>query len=214
MLSDTRKAVLEHETCLDDRTVTLDDVLKQFEALAPHKWNDRTWEAFVLNYLWRVCCDGVHKAGRSTRLRVTHKPSLRHRDVLIEAGSEDTDLPVHDTLIRFCAVFLDQEFADWHLPHRELGFSKAFLQQHSESLAPTRWFRSIRRECRRLLDADGQPLDSIDESLKLLGVTEDEQEAFLTQSLLALRGWAGMVWQMESNAEWASHPAPSGTLIE
>ena len=48
----------------------------------------------------------------------------------------------------------------------------------------------------------------------MLGVEEDERELFISQTLLALRGWAGMVWQMESNAEWAPHPAPEGSLIE
>ena len=139
---------------------------------------------------------------------------LRHRDVLLESGAEDADLPVHETLIRFCSAFLDQGFADWNLPDREFGFFRSFLQQHGEGIAPTRWFRTVRRECRRLLDAEIQPIESIEESLNLLGVAEAEQEAFISQSLLALRGWAGMVWQMETNAEWAPHPAPAGSLIE
>ena len=35
------------------------------------------------------------------------------------------------------------------------------------------------------------PLESIQESLSLLGVAEEESEEFLKQTLLALRGWAG-----------------------
>jgi uncharacterized protein YbcC (UPF0753/DUF2309 family) len=58
------------------------------------------------------------------------------------------------------------------------------------------------------------PWESIEESLCLLGVADAEQEEFIFQSLLALRGWAGMLWQMESNAEWTVHPAPRGTLVE
>lgn len=146
MVSDTRKAVLEREK---DRAANdvLDEMLNQFETPVAHTWGDRTWEAFVLNYLWRVCCDRVRKAGGSPELRDTHEPLLRHRDVLLEAGGEDADLPVHETLIRFCAAFLDQGFAYWTLPHRERGFFQAFLRQHGEGMAPTRWFRSIRREC-------------------------------------------------------------------
>ena len=53
----------------------------------------------------------------------------------------------------------------------------------------------------------------IDESLQRLGVPAAETEEYLTRTLLALRGWAGMIWQMETNAEWAVHPAPRGSLI-
>ncbi len=33
-------------------------------------------------------------------------------------------------------------------------------------------------------------------------------------TLQALPGWAGMIWQMETNAEWTLFPAPAGTLTE
>ena len=41
-----------------------------------------------------------------------------------------------------------------------------------------------------------------------------DREEYLTQTLLALPGWAGMIWQLETNAEWAVHPAPAGSLVE
>lgn len=215
MLSDTRKAVLQREANQNGKCDTLDEVLEQFEAKAPETWNAQRWEAFVLNYLWRVCREGVCNAIGSDDARPTRGDSvLRHRDLLIEAGGEDADLLVHASLIRFCSAFLDQGFADWNLPDRETGLFTAFLRQHSSGVAPTRWCRDVRRECQRLLDNKTGPLESIDESLTLLGVSESEREEFVTQSLLALRGWAGMVWQMESNAEWAPRPAPSGSLIE
>src|ERR1041384_2064888 len=49
--------------------------------------------------------------------------------------------------------------------------------------------------------------------LEQLGVAPAQREEYLTQTLLAMRGWAGMLWQMETNAEWAVHPAPRGGLI-
>lgn len=215
LLSDTRKAVLQRETHQNGKCDTLDDVLEQFEAKAPETWNDQRWEAFVLNYLWRVCRDRVRNAiGPDAAQPTRFETVLRHRDLLIEAGGEDADLLVHAALIRFCSAFLDQGFADWKLPDRESGLFAAFLRQHASGVAPTRWFRGVRRECQRLLDNKTGPLESIDESLALLGVSESEREEFITQSLLALRGWAGMVWQMESNAEWAPQPAPAGSLIE
>lgn len=212
------------------RSDVLGEALNLFDGGSPDSWNDRKWEAFVLNYLWRTCCEGVRKAATESG-RASDESSRddscdfshgdreevdckRHRDLLLEAGGDDADLPVHAALIRFCSAFLDQGFADWHLPGRETGLFASFLRQHAGGLAPTRWFREVRRECRRLLERKIEAIESIDESLTLLGVSQSEHEEFITQSLLALRGWAGMVWQMESNAEWAPHPAPPGSLID
>jgi uncharacterized protein YbcC (UPF0753/DUF2309 family) len=54
----------------------------------------------------------------------------------------------------------------------------------------------------------------IQDALDQFGIEDAEMEDFITQTLLALRGWAGMLWQMESNAEWTVHPAPAGSLEE
>lgn len=217
MLSDTRAWVLgrsKSEAVAPGDT--LSETLEQFEAHDPSSWSDRTWEAFVLNYLWRVCCDGVRSLGSSTDAEHKSDTTMRrHRDVLLKACGEDADLPVHDALIRFCSAFLDQGFADWNLPNRDRGLFQAFLELYATPMAaPTRWFAALRRESKRLLESQVSPLDSIDESLRLLGVDAAERSPFITRSLLALRGWAGMVWQMESNAEWAPHPAPAGSLVE
>ena len=181
-------------------------------------WSDRTWEAFVLNFLWRVCDQGVRLVEGDAALGAKgHFPlrHRRHRDLLLEASGEDTDLPVHEVLTRCCAAFLDQGFADWPLPDRELGLYQSFLHLYTIQWAsPTRWHRDLHREALRVKNAAIDPLESIEESLRLLGVGDDERGEFIVQTMLALRGWAGMIWQMESNAEWAPHPAPPGSLIE
>lgn len=194
----------------------LNDVFEPFDRRTVASWNDRTWEAFCLNFLWRVCRKGVQlvcegdepSQRRPYRLR-------RHRDLLLEATGEDADIPVHEVLIRFCSAFLDQGFADWELPDRDAGFYRSFLSLYqAKNAAPTRWLRELQQEVRRLHAAGTGALESIDESLQRLGVEWDEREEILTQTLLALRGWAGMVWQMETNAEWTPHPAPAESLIE
>ena len=58
------------------------------------------------------------------------------------------------------------------------------------------------------------PLESILESLEVLGVAEEEWEAFLSATLLALRGWGGMVRQVEIRGDRAVHPVPAGSLVE
>ncbi|QDT92289.1 DUF2309 domain-containing protein [Gimesia algae] len=190
----------------------LDSLFSQFGKESIETWDDRKWESFVLHFLWRVCYNGV----QSTKLKSQFSQKrLRHRDLLLTSTGEDTDLIVHDVLIRFCAAFLDQGFGTWPLPGRELGFYHSFLQLYSEStIGPANELSGLRREIQRLQSSDIGPLESISESLTLLGVTDDDRDEFITQTLLALRGWAGMVWQMETNAEWMPHTAPPDSLIE
>lgn len=194
----------------------LDDVFEQFDRRTINAWHPQTWEAFCLNFLWRVCRKGVQMVDDGKQRKGEKDRRLkRHRDVLWESVGKDADIPVHDLLIRFCSAFLDQGFAEWELPNRNAGFYRSFLCLFAGKWsAPTRWLSALRREVHRLRVAEISPLESIDESLELLGVQEDEREEFITESLLALRGWAGMVWQMETNAEWTPHPSPAGSLME
>ena len=48
------------------------------------------------------------------------------------------------------------------------------------------------------------------ESLGDLGIDVDEQDEFLLETLLALRGWAGMIWQMETARGSSCSPRPAG----
>jgi hypothetical protein len=54
----------------------------------------------------------------------------------------------------------------------------------------------------------------IAESLAALGVSPDERPQFLAASLTAFKGWAGMLWQMESRRDRFLRGAPAGTLCE
>jgi uncharacterized protein YbcC (UPF0753/DUF2309 family) len=184
-------------------------LLDQFGAARIERWSDRTWESFTLHLLWRICHSGVHgvpPSGEAAPL------PIRHRDLLLLATGRDTDLLVHEVLIRFCAAFLDQGFAGWALPGREAGFFESFVQLYRDARLVDGWLHGLPAELRRVERAARSPLESIAESLRLLGVADVEREEYLTRTLLALRGWAGMLRQMETNAEWAAWPAPAGTL--
>ena len=192
-------------------------VFQQFNKSSIQTWSDRTWEAFSLNFLWRVCYNGVKLAQEGKAVVCAVEPSayVRLRDLLLAATGQDADLPVNEVLTRLCAGFLDQGFTEWNLPDREQGLFQSFLSLYSNSFAsPTRWHRDIDREVCRLKNGGIDAHESIEISLRMLGVANADREAFITQTLLALRGWAGMVWQMESNAEWAPHPAPKGSLVD
>ncbi|QDV19242.1 hypothetical protein Pan153_39070 [Gimesia panareensis] len=191
----------------------MNSVFCQFDRNSMDSWDDQKWESFALHFLWQVCHNNAQAA--NVKAAQPTQKSIRHRDILHIATGVDSDLIVNDVLIRFCAAFLDQGFGAWTLPARETGFFHAFLNLYSGSkLSPSVSLTGLNQEIDRLIESKLSPLESISESLSLLGVTDEERDEYITQTLLALRGWSGIVWQMESNAEWAPHPAPAGSLIE
>src|SRR5690606_11735404 len=124
------------------------------------------------------------------------------------------DRLVHDLLIKFCSAFLDQGLAAWMMPGRSLGLFRAFVGLYRDARPIEPWLRGLPEALREVDRAGQSATDSIEASLGVLGVADSEREAFLSATLLALPGWAGMIWQLETNAEWAVHPAPAGTLRE
>ncbi|HEX5104346.1 MAG TPA: putative inorganic carbon transporter subunit DabA, partial [Pirellulaceae bacterium] len=176
------------------------------------EWSDATWEAFTLQTLWRVCREGVH----GLKLPAPSQPApLRHRDLLLDATGADSDELVHEVLIGFCAAFVDQGFSRWPLPDREQGFFQAFSAVYRQAGSPLEgWLRPLGAELERLAAANVQPLDSIHESLELLGVPPAEWESFVTSTYLALRGWGGMVRQVELRADSVAHAIPQSSLTE
>jgi uncharacterized protein len=175
------------------------------------EWREDAWEAFTLQALWRVCCDGVATGSEFTAPPVP----ARHRDLLLLATGADADLAVHDVLIRFCAAFLDQGLAHWPLPRRDEGFYRAFCELYRRPGGPPEvWLGELPEELSRQLRELAGPLDSIAESLDLLGVPEQEWESFLSATLLALRGWGGILRFLEERGDRAVLPVPEGSLID
>lgn len=190
------------------------DELESFDLNSVESWDESRWEQFTLHLLWRIVRRKVSELSVGGRLEKA-VDSIMHRDVLLERSGEDSNELVHDWLIRFWSVFLDQGFSDWEIPDRDAGAYQGFLSMACHSfVSSTRFTRALSREARRLKESKMSALQSINESLRLLGVDRSEEEAFILQSLLALRGWAGMVWQMETNAPWEPFPAPEGSLVD
>lgn len=186
------------------------ELVQGFSGDSLEQWSEAQWEEFTLKLLWKICGAGVHDR-RQEQPTIQRRP--QHRDLLLEATGIDVNEPIHDVLIRFTSAYLDQGYSQWRLPHREKGYYQAFLALFSQSggMLP-HWMKGLKKELTRLGAENIGPLESIDESLTLLGVEADEQKDFVTRSLLSLSGWAGMTWQMETNAEWAVWPAPQGSL--
>ncbi|TWT97957.1 hypothetical protein Pla108_21120 [Botrimarina colliarenosi] len=164
-------------------------------------WTAEDWEAFTLHLLWATCRHGAELSELPAE-----GADGRRRDPSAAAADELVD----SVLIRFCSAFLDQGYANWDLPQRVAGLFESFRTSFLYARPVERWLHPLPG----LVAEEASPTGSIRRSLAALGVPAAEQEAFLQAELLKLRGWAGMIWQMETNAEWTARPAPRGSLVE
>lgn len=189
----------------------LTKLLAQHDLANLENWSEQSWESVTLHLLWRLSWNCVS----DLPLRVAaSREVVRHRDALLSRTGKDIDSVVNAELTRFCAAYLDQGYASWQLPNREEGFWRSYnaLVQHSHPVET--WLQGLPAELVRLDQARIEPLESIAESLEILGVSREEESDYLSLTLLALRGWAGMLWQMETNGEWTVRPAHKNSLVE
>lgn len=188
------------------------DLFARFDDSKIENWGESTWEAFTLETIWRLCLLGVDRLPEPASPTT---PFVRHRDMLKRAAGVDADWWVHSVLIRFCAAFIDQGLSRWPLPAREKGFLHAFCSLYRQAGGPPdRWLEGIREEVARIQDANIGALESIGESLAVLGLAPEEWDSYLTSTLLSLRGWGGMILQIEDRPDRVANPVPRGSLTE
>ena len=168
---------------------------------------DHIGEQRIVQRLWAACLDAVNRTGSSMAspkpdTTATRGPA-RHRDLLLSVHGIDTDAWIHPPLIRFIAGYLDQGLAHWPMPDRHLGIHGCFLEIYSTGLAAWcgRWARTLPQLAADDRAAARGALDSIANSLAHLGVTGPEYWDYLSAELLALRGWAGIVRQIEERPD-------------
>ncbi|HEX5475124.1 MAG TPA: DUF2309 domain-containing protein [Vicinamibacterales bacterium] len=169
----------------------------RFAAAEPGEPAGRAEEAAALRRLWTACVDAVGRAGAPPTPPLPEP--VRHRDWLVAAQGPDVDAWMHPPLIRFLAGYLDQGLAHWPMPARGDGIHGCFLELYDTALASRcgRWARGLPGlvVADRAAARDGAA--SVQRSLDDLGVARHERDAYLGAELLALRGWAGMVRQLE-----------------
>jgi uncharacterized protein YbcC (UPF0753/DUF2309 family) len=170
-------------------------------------------ERRVVRRLWNACLQAVERANESVPAVSSHRLAgvptfasdtpVRHRDWLVSAGGFDIDAWIHPVLIRFLAGYLDQGLAHWPMPARHLGIHGCFLEIYGTSLATEcgEWARTLPALVADDRRAERPALDSVANSLNCLGVGEDEYANYLGAELLALRGWAGLVRQIEERPD-------------
>jgi uncharacterized protein len=144
--------------------------------------------------LWHACVEAV----ALTRPSVYHgKPPVRFRDLILARDPGlDTDVLVHPLLIRACAAFLDQGVAAWPMPKRRDGFLAAVIDVYSGWLGPSEpWSRGLPRALRQIRGMAAG--DVILAELDRMGIPEGSRQELLERTILALRGWAGMIRHLE-----------------
>ncbi|MBI4346569.1 MAG: DUF2309 domain-containing protein [Elusimicrobia bacterium] len=141
---------------------------------------------------------------------------VRHRDLLAATHGIDTDAWVQPTLIRLLGAFLDQGLARWRLPGRSRGLYAAFLDLYAHPRAALcgPWARGLPGLADEERRRGSSAIDSLSGSLDALGVGPDEEHAFIEQTALALRGWAGMVRQLEARPDRVPARSVPASLVD
>ena len=162
---------------------------------------DHAAERVAVTRLWDACVAAVRRADAPPT--PSGSPPVRHRDWLLAVAGLDTDAAVHPPLIRFLAGYLDQGLAHWPMPERSRGIHGCFLEVFRTRLSAQcgPWARTLPAIVAADHAAGRGALDSIAHSLTELGVGDDERTEYLRAELLALRGWAGIVRQIEERPD-------------
>ncbi len=193
--------ILEETTALSRfRTDLPADARSAFAAV--RDTNDREGgEQPAAQRLWNACLEAVGRARQAPGDPIA--PPVRHRDWLLAAHGLDTDAWIHPPLIRFLAGYLDQGLTHWAMPERHRGIHGCFLEIYRTSLAAQcgSWARALPRLVVDDRASGRDALTSIAHSLAQLGVSEAESSDYLGAELLALRGWAGIVRQIEERPD-------------
>src|SRR5207248_2608565 len=160
-------------------------------------------ERRAVQRLWHACVAAAEAAARTHDARAATIVPVRHRDWLRAVNGPDVDAWIHPPLIRFLSGYLDQGLAQWSIPERRRGIHGCFLEIYRSGLAAQcgAWARTLPHVVDEDRAAGRNALASIAHSLAELGVTDEEWPDYLSAELLALRGWAGIVRQIEERPD-------------
>ena len=151
--------------------------------------------------LWQACVEAI---ARSAYVPETHARALvRHRDLLVEVCNVDPDAWTRPVQIRFVGAYLDQGWSHWAMPERERGLYACFCALYSQPVGKLvgSWGRYLAQLVAEDRAAGRDAVASLARSLDDLGIAAAEREELLVQEALALRGWAGMVRQLEERPD-------------
>jgi uncharacterized protein YbcC (UPF0753/DUF2309 family) len=116
------------------------------------------------------------------------------RGLLLSLTGEDILDDIRPLLIRHLAAHLDQGMAAWHNPNRAKGFYAAWKASAEHDPA---WLLNDMSDWHTFFDRlQDDPLDTIIQELRLLGLPEERWEGYLERLALELPGWSGQtLWR-------------------
>jgi uncharacterized protein len=160
--------------------------------------------------LFATCLEYVESGSSESRVS---EPRLR--DVLLEATGDDLDDIVHPFLIRVCGAYLDQGLAYWSMPDREAGFYNAVrsLWRQPAVLLPSH-LEGLNKEFDRQEASNMTADEVVVDLLNRLEAVPSEWERVITSELLALPGWAGLMYRLEKEPELAPHDRLPCSLMD
>ncbi|MFK5956995.1 MAG: Na-translocating system protein MpsB [Planctomycetota bacterium] len=163
-------------------------------------------EKRLVQDLWEAC------------LATTHEAPLRQAKswpmASLERPSQKNSRWSCELLQTFVASFLDQGLSDWELPHAADGLFTCFLKLHSEGWCPDSRWRVLRQRTKRLLTTMQGAEACLLEALTEKGCKQEDWENYLFCACEGLRGFAGMVFQLEENPQRAPVAAPPCRLLD
>ncbi len=141
-------------------------------------------------------------------------PQRPHDGMLAHFGI-DLDGMVNPLLTRLAGAFLDQGVAYWPMPERERGFLHAAYAALRQPYCVLPKGLHLLPVILRWHDAAQLNAETIvGEALRALGAVSHDWENFLRGELLALPGWAGMIWRLQEEPELAPHQPLPSVLME
>lgn len=173
-------------------------------------WSEREWTEWTLKLVWKIMTVWV---GKTERVKSSHsaKSDQRPRHTI----SAESNARINEILIPLCAAYIDQGLSHWQLPEREKGLFHAFeVLYRKKSPGSPKWLSDVSEELERIRKNSLSLEQTMMDSMESLGIPEAEWEAFLASTALELKGWAGMIHQIESRPDKVFHPISQGSLLE
>jgi uncharacterized protein YbcC (UPF0753/DUF2309 family) len=167
-------------------------------------------EAALTQALWAASLAAAERGGPG--VPGAAPAGARLRDGVLHRTGVDIDDWIDAPLIRWVGAFLDQGLAQWPMPGREAGLYVPFLQIYGAPGATLAgpWAAALQDLVQEDLRAGPDAQASVRRSLGALGVEVQDALTVLIPEALALRGWAGMVHQLELRPDRApTVPVPA-----
>lgn len=109
-------------------------------------------------------------------------------DYLIDTNGKVLSEQLNKQMIKWSKLYVDQFLSSWTMPKREQSFYHAWLHlaQHDHSLS--------KRQRQVIKELPNRATEALNYALTELEIVEQDTQAYLEGHLLALPGWAGMLY--------------------